>query len=179
MNQPVEKDLFIKVIEAHNLIIEELDQRLIIKKNKAKNIILISYLMLSLGGIAIGILCWLTELAEVGKILTGISGSLLVVVLSLREREKDTEKKSIEIGDQKINIREGFKVRSVDFEGIAEFRTKVEPHENLCAGSISIITDNQMSYELIEIFGNNRDLLQEDLVIISDYIIGNYISNSD
>lgn len=178
MNQDIIKDSFCKVMEANNLHFEEIGDRLIIKKSKNKNKSIQTYILLSILGVGIGIYLSFT-LGRAGKVLIGLSLSILIAAITLREREKESEKKSIEIGSQSIDIRERFKIRKVNLEDIAEFKTNVEKHKNLFAGTISILTENRMKYEFLEIFGTNEQLVQEDLIIISNYIIDNYLSNED
>ena len=169
--------MFLKALKANNLEIEEADQSLIIRKTKEKNTSIQFQVAAGVVGVifGLGVLLFYTK---AGMVILGASISLLFVTTNLRQREKDMEKKYIEIKPGVISIREGFKTRRVDIDNIAEFRTNTERHKNLFVGSISIITENQSSYEFLELYGDNEALLQDDLVIISSYVIDNYVSNS-
>lgn len=177
MDQLTEKDLFIKVMDAHRLVVEESSNGLTIKKSKYKNKTLQTYLVLSIAGVIIGISSLLYGSRLLAKILIAVSSSFLVITINLKERERTAEKKSIKVDHKIIEIREGYKGRKVKTEDVAEFRTKVEQHHSLYVGTISIITDHQMCFEFLEIFGEDEALLQEDLAIISNYIVDRYLSN--
>ena len=175
MEEKIRKDLFVKAMEANNLEFEERDNELIIKKSKERNTSIRLYTVLSTVGIILGLILFLF-LGRIGIVVMGISIPALFVTVNLREREKDSEKKTVAIGAERIDIREGFKSKKVNLQDISEFKTNVERYRNLYVGNIAIVTEGGMSYEFLEIFGNDEVLVQDDLIIISNYIIENFIS---
>ena len=56
-------------------------------------------------------------------------------------------------------------------EKIAEFKTSVKAVKNIYLGKIMIITEDKWPFEFLQILGKDEDIVQEDLLIISNYIV--------
>lgn len=175
MDQPTEKDYLPEVLAAHNLHFEQTGEQLIIRKGDIKNASLQGRITLAAAGLVAGLLLFLFVSSRAGLVTMIASGSFLFAFMNLRQREKDTEKKSIRIDSEKIEIKEGYKSRRIKLEDITEFKTSVQQVKNLFVGKITIMTEDKWPYEFLEIFGTDEDELEEDLVIISNHIVDNYL----
>lgn len=79
------------------------------------------------------------------------------------------------IDKEKIEIKTGFKSQKINLADISEFKTTVKKVKNLYLGKITIITEDNWPHEFLEIFGNDEDLVQDDLLIISNHIVDHYL----
>lgn len=175
MDQKLEKDFFPEALAANNLEFEKIDDQLTIRKSKNRNTSLQGRIVLSTIGVIIGILLFLFVGSRIGMATIIISGSFLFAFMNMREREKDSEKKSIKIDKEKIEIKTGFKSQRINLADISEFKTTVKKVKNLYLGKITIITEDNWPHEFLEIFGNDEDLVQDDLLIISNHIVDHYL----
>ncbi|MCG8329781.1 MAG: hypothetical protein MI974_18945 [Chitinophagales bacterium] len=163
-------------LRANHLELQNQNGKLFIRKNRNKNKHIQNYWHLSIVLIVIGVLIMLfiSIRAGIACIIAGIG--LMVATSNLKEREKEAEKKTISIDKEQVEIREGFKSRRIPIIDIAEFRTNVKRTEDIYSGIITIITEHNHAFELLEIFGNDKDVVQNDLIIISNYIVENHIN---
>lgn len=163
-------------LRANHLELQNQNSILFIRKNRNKNKSIQNYWHLSITLIVIGVFMMLSVSLNAGFacIIAGIS--LMAVTSNLKEREKEAEKKTISIDQEQIEIREGFKSRRIPIIDITEFRTSVKRTEDIYSGIITIITEHNHAFELLEIFGNDKDVVQNDLIIISSYIVENHIN---
>jgi predicted nucleic acid-binding Zn ribbon protein len=169
--------LFGTAMEANNLVYEEKDDQLIIKKGRGRNKSLRLYITLAIIMIVVAILLTLFSPLRIGRLIGGIGVVLLFSSIGLRQREKEAMKNTVAIDREQVEIREGFKARRVKMEDIAEFKTTFKKIGNAHVGNVTIITERGIAYELLEIIGDSESLVQDDLLIISNYIVETYIND--
>ena len=177
MNKELES--FQAVMDANKLQFNEIEDGLILKRNRGKHKFIQINLITSIGLLIGGLILFILELRRWGILVMIGASSFFAAFANARQREKDSEKKSIKISSEKIEMREGFKVRRVDLEDVIEFRTNVTKMKDVFVGTITLISENNMAYEFLEIFGNDEELIQEDLEVISCYIINNYMPDTE
>ncbi|MCB9323878.1 MAG: hypothetical protein H6571_09105 [Lewinellaceae bacterium] len=175
MDQNNENDLFPEVMEANHLTYETINNELFIRKSKKKNNVIQTYIVLSVIGLTAGIFLFLFVWIKLGIIAIVLAGTFLFTAMNLRDREKNAEKKAIKISTSQIEIKEGYRTKKINLDDIAEFRTKVHKAKNLFVGNIIIVTDDNKTFGLLDIFGNDEEVVQNDLLIISNHLVDNYL----
>ncbi|HMQ47128.1 MAG TPA: hypothetical protein PKA00_10295 [Saprospiraceae bacterium] len=176
MNQSLEDDLFSNTMSIHGLKFEKGDNQWILRKLKKTDATINRNIIISCIGLFAGLLTFLFIWGRVGIGIMAISISFLAATMNVRERAKEAHKKTIGIGENTIEIKEGYKTLRVNKDEVAEFRTKVYKKRNLFVGNIALITADERVFELLEIFGNKEADVQEDTVVISNYINNHYLS---
>ena len=136
MEQIPTKDLFLKVMQEHDLIVNQKEGFLSIAKGKKNNTSLQSKITLSFLGLVAGILVFIFYENRTGMAITFASGMSLFTLMNLRDREQDSRKRSIKIDSEKIEIKEGYKSKRIMIENIAEFKTSVKAVKNIYLGKI-------------------------------------------
>ncbi|KAA3635144.1 MAG: hypothetical protein DWQ02_10305 [Bacteroidetes bacterium] len=179
MEQNVTTDLFHEILEAHHLTCEKEADHWLIRKSKKKNSAIQIYIVFSIIGFVVGLILFLFVWIKLGIIAMVLAGTFLFAGMNLRDREKNTEKKFITIDKESIIVKEGYRSKKINLVDIVEFRTKVQKVKNLFVGTISIVAENQRTYEFLEIFGNDEEIIQNDLVIIANYIVENFLQAED
>ncbi|KGE85151.1 hypothetical protein IX84_29130 [Phaeodactylibacter xiamenensis] len=165
------------LLERHSFIVtSQQDGGLVITRSKFRNRNLQLYLYTAVIGAIISTIALFYIRSRIVGIPVLLSVTALIAYMNMREREKEAQKKSATLSSKEIAIKEGFKVRRVNVEDIAELNTKVLPYDQLFVGTIAILTHDGRCYEFLEFFGDEEDSLREDLVKFSNYLIDRFMS---
>ena len=177
MGEELEIDLFQAAMEANNLEYQEVENKLLITKGKKKKGSIQTLLIISIIVFVIAIYVLLFVSTRAGIFVFGLAGSFFFGYVTLNQKEQNAQNRVIEIDDEQIRVKDGFKVKTINLGDISEFKRTVKRTGNHYVGNIAIITERGMSYEFLEIVGDKEDLIQDDLAIISNHIIDNYIND--
>ncbi|MCB9290526.1 MAG: hypothetical protein H6560_24670 [Lewinellaceae bacterium] len=161
---------FLSVMGRHHFEVEQAGGSLVIKKGKAGNSSVWAYLIFSAIAVAVGLALILFVSTKIGALVIGLSAPLLFQAANLKQREKDAETKSVEINEKEIALKEGFRVFRVEREKIQSLDIRVSEEGKLLAGCIYLIADGRHPQEFLEIFGDDREFLEDDLQAIADYV---------
>jgi hypothetical protein len=179
METKVNKELFLQILKANNIELIEGNTGIKLKKGQQNDAHLTTRITLSIIGLIIGMIIFLLVSSKFGILAMIGAGSFLMVQMNLKERKKEAENRYCTIGNGKIEIKEGYKVRKIKFEDISEFKTNIQNIKNTFIGKIIILTNDNYPYDFLEIFGRDEELIEDDLVYISHYIIDTYLSDSE
>lgn len=176
MEQPQtneERRLF-SALKRHHLDLKEENDHVIIRKGKGRNASLQTQITFAAIGLVAGILIYIFFLSRLGMALIIGSGIYLVTLMNLREREKDSAKKYIRIGNEQVEIKEGYKGSRVKIADIGEIKTSTFKSKEFLIGKINLITKDNKFHQLLEIYGQDELILASDVATISNYLNTRY-----
>lgn len=175
MNQIEEsKVLFREVMEANSFIIKESANHLTIKKGKKGEAQYNTKLIFLALGLIVGFLVFLFSKRYGTAILVTVGG-ILFSLMNKGEREKEGANKTLIVNQDQIEIKEGtYKSKRIKISDIAEFETDTYPFGEKFIGKIAIVTEDKKSFEFLELFGDNEEVLEGDLLIIAQYLVDVY-----
>jgi hypothetical protein len=178
MNNPESRTAAI-IAERHNYALEEHEARFAIKKIPRGNQAVQMYLFFSSGIIVLGmIIAWYFSMRW-GGFVASLSLPLWVAAFNLRQRNRDALRKSFEISPRGFEFREGYKLKRVPLAEFATLQGKLTPANRLWSGCLYLKTHSNMTYEILEIYGNEKGLIEADLGLLANYLEGYVIPNAN
>lgn len=174
MSKNNNQQLFPTVMNANDLIYQERVNFLTIRRKSRPSFTIEKYIFFAIGCVILGLYLYSVEFTRLGLGLIGIAVSILIPTIRVREREKEAINRIIEIDSTEIRVRNRFKQSRVRLDEIREFKTKIARYKKIYHGRITLVLEGGRSHEFLELFNSDRDLLEEDMIIISNYIVDNF-----
>jgi hypothetical protein len=177
MEIEINKSVFIEILRNHHLDFEESEGIVSLKKSEAgKTKVSNTKTLYGIGIIVLGLVLIFKVSVRGGLGIIAAGVLLLSRLINLNSREEETLNKSVDIKGDEILIRENYKVRKIKIEDIKEFKTRVYEIKPRYVGKIILLTETDHAYELLELYGKDENELERDLVIISSYLVEEYIN---
>lgn len=157
----------------HGYLVEGENDKLVIIKGKRNSQSVKIYIFWGLGLFLIGVaMMLLLPVRSAGGLTMGAAVFIFGRAYMLRQRELDAKKKSVELSKGHLSIRDGYKGKNVKLSATPEIRQVItEQVEDLLSGVLYLAPQgSNHSYELIEIYGDNKEYLEDDLKIITNYL---------
>ena len=170
-----------EIFDKYHLDVTEEDHRLFIRRLAKKNKAISTDIFYSILGLMLGLFLGIIGSRKIGGLIIIPSLFYLGYALNLRARKKEANKTTLEIANNYLEVKNGVKRTRISFADISEFSNRIFDAGKLRVGKISVITEKGKIVEIIEVFGPDidEDVIQEDLVQISNYIVDHYINEEE
>ena len=175
ISQTPDRSPIIPVLHRHYLEFNEEGDHLVIRRSKGRNASLRIQIFLASAGIALGVLLYILVIRKGGMALAIGSGIYLVTLMNLREREKESAKKFIRIGNGQVEIKEGYKGSRIDLANVDEIKTSTFRSRDFLIGKINLITKDNKFHQFLETYGKEERLLMSDVSKLAAYLKEHYI----
>lgn len=162
-------DLVKSVLARNNFTLElEEENSYLIKQDKRNSPIVNAYYVLAIVTMVIGclVLFWGSLL---GLAFLGVSIPIFLRVFKLKDKQKNNYKKQIALNKNCIKLSEDDEVTVIKMDAIIQVIYDVDREKNLSLGTVIIETEKEDFY-IIEIFGDYKRYVEDDVKVIAHFI---------